>query len=75
MTIQLVQLGTPNRMLAEGHVNSNDWYGWFPVHLQATVLLQKGDLVGVQLLEGSLHETGDPSHLTGFTGFLVNAVA
>ncbi|XP_045034116.1 uncharacterized protein LOC116929728 [Daphnia magna] len=74
LTVQLIQLGTPNKMLAEGHLNSNDWYGWFPVHLEAMVLLQKNDLVGVQLLEGSIHESGQLSQLTGFFGFLASEI-
>ncbi|KAI9552148.1 vertebrate gliacolin-like protein [Daphnia sinensis] len=75
ITVQLIQLGTPNRMLSESHLNSNDWYGWFPVHLEAMVLLQKNDLVGVQLLEGSIHENGQLSQLTGFFGFLASEIS
>ncbi|KAI9559761.1 collagen alpha-1(X) chain precursor-like protein [Daphnia sinensis] len=61
------------QMLAEGHVNSNDMHGWFPVILQATVKLQEKDTVEVELLIGSIHESEDPEHLiTSFGGFLVS---
>lgn len=62
--------------LAEGHVNSNDWYGWFPVNVQATVELGEGEGVGVKLIEGSIHEDGADNHLvTAFGGFLITSIA
>lgn len=61
------------QMLAEGHVNSNDMHGWFPVILQATVKLQENDTVEVELLVGSIHESENLEHLmTSFGGFLVS---
>ncbi len=58
---------------AEGHVNSNDLFGWFPVQVQATVHLKVNDTVGVKLIEGSMHESGSEEHvITGFGGFLVS---
>lgn len=60
-------------MLAEGHVNSNDVHGWFPVTLHATVKLQENDTVEVELHIGSIHESENLEHLlTSFGGFLVS---
>lgn len=62
-------------MLAEGHINSQEKYGWFPVQVQTTVFLKKGDQVHVELMEGSLYESGSDLHLlTGFGGFLLGLV-
>ena len=59
--------------LAEGHINSNDQYGWFPLNVQAIVNLTLGEGVGAKLIEGSIHEDGADDHLvTAFGGFLIN---
>nr|CAH0102649.1 unnamed protein product [Daphnia galeata] len=73
LTVQLKQIGNPDKVIAESHINSNDWYGWFPVHLQATVHLELNSTVGVQLLLGTIFESSEKNHLlTSFGGFLVN---
>lgn len=75
LTIQLkrTRASTNQKILAEGHVNSNDWYGWFPVQVQATVYLLQKDCVHAELVEGSIHENGEEKHLlTAFGGFLVH---
>lgn len=60
-------------MLAEGHVNSNDMYGWFPLQVQATVQVKENDRVHAQLVEGSIHGDGAEEHLiTTLGGFLIN---
>lgn len=73
LTVQLKHIGNPDKVIAESHINSNDWYGWFPVHLQATVHLELNSTVGVQLLLGTIFESSEKNHLlTSFGGFLVN---
>jgi len=73
LTVQLKKIGKPEAVLAEGHVNSEDWYGWFPVQMQATIYLDKGSLIGVQLTEGSIYQSTDASDLhNSFGGFLVS---
>jgi hypothetical protein len=72
LTVQLKRVDTET-VLAESHVNSNDWYGWFPVHMQATVYLEKHNVIGVKLAEGSIYQSSDETHpLTSFGGFLVS---
>lgn len=73
LTVQFVKTSKSKEyILAEGHVDSQEKYGWFPVHVQATVALKSEDRVHVQLVEGALHESGSEQHLiTGFGGFLV----
>ena len=72
LTVHLTKVNTET-VLAESHVNSNDWYGWFPVHMQATVYLEKHNVIGVKLAEGSIYQSSDATHpLTSFGGFLVS---
>ncbi|EFX65042.1 vertebrate gliacolin-like protein [Daphnia pulex] len=72
LTVQLKKIDTET-VLAESHVNSNDWQGWFPVQMQATVYLEKHSVIGVKLAEGSTYQSSDETHpLTSFGGFLVS---
>lgn len=77
LTIQLVKyrkiVPTRRIVLAEAHLDSADWYGWFPLQLQATANLKKNDEITAELLEGSLYESGSLDHLlTHFGGFLIS---
>ena len=59
-------------MLAEGHINSENSDGWFPLQLQVTAILQTDEEIFVCLLGGSIYESGSLDHmLTSFGGFLV----
>ncbi len=72
LTVQLKKIDTET-VLAEGHVKSEDWYGWFPVQIQATVYLEKHNVIGVKLEDGSIYQSSDETHpLTSFGGFLVS---
>ncbi len=73
MQLQRIANGSSsNQVLTEGHINSNEYYGWFPLHMQATVFLEKNQRVGVQLIEGAIHENGAKDHtVTAFGGFLI----
>ena len=62
-------------VVAEGQIISNDQYGWFPLNVQATVLLREGQGVTANLIEGSIHENGADNHLvTAFGGFLIGSL-
>ncbi|XP_046463000.1 uncharacterized protein LOC124209148 isoform X3 [Daphnia pulex] len=79
LTIQLVKnrktVPTLRKVLAEVHLDSADWYGWFPLQLQTTVDLQELDEITAELLEGSLYDSGSPDHLlTDFGGFLITRI-
>ena len=60
------------KVLAEAHLDSDDWYGWFPLQLQVTAILQTDEEIMVRLLDGIIYESGSLDHmLTSFGGFLV----
>jgi hypothetical protein len=60
------------KVLAEAHIDSADWYGWFPLQLQVTANLKTNEEITVGLLNGSIYESGSLDHmLTSFGGFLV----
>ena len=83
LVVLLVKInGSGNDILAETVLHAKtDRDAYFPVTLQATVLLQKGEGVAVKLMRGWLHETAEMygwykdkfSCMTTFTGFLVEA--
>lgn len=75
LTVQLIKTLIDKNstvVVAEGHINSNEEYGWFPMQVQATMELMTGESVNVKLVEGSLFEIGKNDHiLTKFGGFLI----
>ena len=87
LNVQLMKIGVSNGVhnyLAGAMVDTSfttevDSSGrkktFLPVSMQATVSLQKGDMVGVTLNSGWLHEpqTGGAACMTTFTGFLVQS--
>ena len=72
--------------LNENRIHAFDWYSFFQMSVQATAELAIGDRVGVQVLEGILGVSEDPSRYslnalqvmpkyyhTSFTGFMVQS--
>jgi len=77
MTAKIVKKDGGNfKTLAVGHIYIYDYYSYFPIYVQATVVLKEGDVVGVMLGEGWLHEFGNDEERfsTSFTGFLIKEI-
>jgi hypothetical protein len=77
LTVQIISAkkgwgGTYLKVLAEAHLDSADWYGWFPLQLQVTANLETDQEITLRLLDGVIYESGSLDHmLTSFGGFLV----
>ncbi|XP_032778774.2 uncharacterized protein LOC116917420 isoform X3 [Daphnia magna] len=72
LTVQIAQTSPPLRVLAKGYMDSSDWNGWFSVQVKAIANLVVNDRIAVQLLEGSIYESGISGHVTtNFGGYLI----
>ncbi|KAK4021179.1 hypothetical protein OUZ56_003100 [Daphnia magna] len=72
LTVQIAQTSPPLRVLAKGYMDSSDWNGWFSVQFKAIANLVVNDRIAVQLLEGSIYESGISGHVTtNFGGYLI----
>lgn len=58
------------QILTEGHMNNVDRNGLFPLYMHATVPLEKGDIVNVQLARCAMVDPFEEL-LTVFGGYLV----
>lgn len=77
LTVEIVkEVGKVQTTLAKGHIYTYDYYSYYPIFVQATVVLKKDETVGVKLDEGWLHEFGNDEERfsTSFTGFLIKKI-
>ena len=62
LIVQFVQKrnNVPNfrKVLNEFRMDIWEMFGWYPVYFAATASLQERDEVTVELIDGSIHETG-----------------
>lgn len=80
MTVSIERIDSMKKrtVIAKGHINSYDWYSWHQLTVQATVILEVGDLVGVFLNEGFIFNQNEGENenehpgLTSFTGHLLH---
>ncbi|KAI9565012.1 hypothetical protein GHT06_008754 [Daphnia sinensis] len=72
LTVQIAQISPTLRILAKTHIDSSDWNGWYSVQVKAIADLVVNDRIAVQILEGSIYESGILGHVTtSFGGYLI----
>jgi len=80
VSIERIDSNKKQTVMAQGHINSYDWYSWHQLTVQATISLEGKDRVGAFLYEGFIFDTNDGGEndasknpgLTSFTGFLLH---
>lgn len=72
LSIQIVQTSPTSRVLAGIQMDTSDWFGWFPLQLQAPANLVVNDQIGVKLSEGCIYGHDSVDHITtNFGGFVI----